>query len=211
MIYWFVAILHSDVPQYITNLDKYIDPSAQLIIGYETAKDVHKQTLGQHIHVAADMDPKIYAKFHDNIHKKKMQLKLKASDGIGKQCGRVKDVRDHEKMLAYCVKDENLYTRNISKEELQRYIDKSFKKSETWEDQVINQIITDVHFPTEPYKVNPGMLDVIKQNIEVIIIDFYRNNSKTKAVPARSYLKKLTVKYLLHYTDVPSLALTYII
>ena len=138
LIFWFVAIEHSEVPQYILDLEKYLDPSAAYLIGMETARGVHKITKGQHIHVAADMSVETYNRFHDNIHKKKLKLLLKAANGCGKQVGRLKDVRDPGLMSIYTCKDKKIISKNIDQAELKKMIDASFPKTETWEQQIQN-------------------------------------------------------------------------
>lgn len=194
-LFWFVAIQHTAVEQYIIDLEKYIDPSGAYLISKETAKGVHKETGGQHIHVAAEMDITTYNKFHDNIHKKKLKLLCKAKDGIGKQVGRTKDVRDQTKFLAYTCKDQNIIYKNIDLKTIQLYISESYPKTETWEEQIINYF--KLHY------VEPDGWDFMAQGfdieqLETLVIKFYIENSKTKAVPTRGYVKKLILRFLMY-------------
>ena len=186
-LFWFVAIKHTEVEEYIKHLDKYLDPSASLIVAKEVATKVHKDTNGEHIHVAAQMDVKTYNKFHNNIHTEQMKLRKKAiKDGGGKQVGRVKDVRNDMRMLAYTVKDENIIYRNIDIKTIQEYIEVSFPKKEDWDNDLIQYIIMN--------QVN----DLNQQELENHIIDFYIK-SKTKPNLTRPKLKQTMLRYYMYH------------
>ena len=186
-LFWFVAIKHSQVEEYINHLDKYLDPSAALIVAKEVANKVHKDTNGEHIHVAAEMDKKTYNKFHNNIHTEQMKLRKKAiKDGGGKQVGRVKDVRDDMRMLAYTVKDENIIYRNIDLKTIQEYIEVSFPKKEDWDNDLIQHIIMN--------QVN----DLNLRELENHILDFYIE-SKSKPNLTSSKLKQIMLRYYMYH------------
>ncbi len=195
-LFWFVAIRHQDVPSYIKHLDKYIDPSAQLIIANETARGVHHQSQGEHIHVAARMGTDTYKLFHNNIHKTQMKLQCRAGGGVGKQVGRIKDVRDHTKFLAYTVKDqrdhpfhgEKLFFRNIDLKTIQEFIEISYPKKEQWD----NDLIDYLKLNTKP-TLYPNL-----DTIETLIINFYIANSKVKRTPTRPKLKAIMLRYLMY-------------
>jgi hypothetical protein len=193
-IFWFVAIKHDQVNNYIKDLEKYIKTNEKYIVGLETAKGVHKETNGEHIHVAATMSVNRYNKLHDAIHKKKMKLQLKAANGVGKQVGRVKVVRDQERALRYCCKDRQTIYKNITKQTIEKYIAESFQKGETWEDQIITKLKLDIDIT----HIDFNNIDNIQMDIELAIIDFYRNNSKQKAVPSGAYIKKLMLRFLMY-------------
>ena len=194
-LFWFVAITHDKVDSYIECLEKYLEPSAAYVVSKETAKGVHKETNGQHIHIAAELDVKTYNLFHDNIHKKKLKLLLKAKDGIGKQVGRTKEVRDQTKFLQYTVKDKNIIYRNIDLKTIQEWIERSYPKTESWEEQII-------HYFKIQYVEPPDWSIVIQgyqiTQLEDLVIQFYIENSKTKAVPTRNYIKRLILRYLMY-------------
>ncbi len=204
-LFWFVAIKHQDVPAYIKHLDKYIDPSAQLIIAKETARGVHHQSQGEHIHVAARMGTDTYKLFHNNIHKTQMKLQCRAGGGVGKQVGRIKDVRDSTKFLAYTVKDQDgfiysdkhkgssgyydkLYFRNIDLKTIQEYIEISYPKKEQWDNDLIDYI--KLHTIEQTY---PNL-----DEIENLMINFYISNSKVKRTPTRQKLKAVMLRYLMY-------------
>lgn len=185
-LFWFVALEHSRQDEYIKHLDKYIDPSASLIVAKEVAKGVHHSTKGQHFHIAADMELETYNKFHRNIHVEQLKLRRKANEKGGKQVGRVKNVRDETKMLSYTVKSDNLYTRNMDLVKLQEYIELSYPKKDDWDNDLIEYLKLNV--------MNNLSLD----DIENKIIDFYITNKKKKLNLTRSKIKQITLRYLMY-------------
>ena len=207
-IFWFVAIKHTDVSGYIIDMEKYLNEDDKYIIGKEVIKNVHKQTNGEHIHVASTMTVENYKKFHDAIHKKKMKLLLKASNGVGKQVGRVKDVRSQERSLRYCVKDKNIIYKNIDLKTIDKYILESFQKTDTWEEQIMNALKYEAHIPLD---INFQNIDLIVNDMQIEIIKFYVENSKQKAVPSRAYMKKLILRFLMYEKTVEHRIINYLI
>lgn len=185
-LFWFVAIEHNRVAEYTNHLMKYLDPSAAYIIAKETARGVHHETKGQHLHIACELDVKTYNKFHKNIHVEQLKLRRKANEKGGKQVGRVHNVRDETKMLAYTVKNENIIYKNIDLKAIQHYIEESYPKKDDWDNDLIQYILLNVQD---------------SQNLEQIedaIIDFYQTNSKKKANLTRVKVKQITLRYLMY-------------
>lgn len=197
--FWFVAIKHIKVNDYIIDLKKYLKTNAKYIVAQETKKNVHKETNGEHIHVAATMSEENFKRFHQNIHQKKLKLQLRAGNGVGKQAGRVKDVKDQVKMLAYTCKDKNLQTQNMTKQEIEELIEKSYPKADTWEDQIMQNIHLHLQMPFAP--IDYCNIDAVSMDIETLIIDHYLQHSKQKAVPSRAYIKKLMLRFLMYEID----------
>lgn len=113
-----------------TDLEGYLDASAAYIVAKEVSKTSHKETNGEHFHVAADMSDKQYDSFRNTILKKKYNLRGKATKDKPRQYGIVKDVRDETKFLHYTVKSQNIIYRNIDLKTIQDYISKSYIKEE---------------------------------------------------------------------------------
>ena len=106
MIFFMVALAHSEIEDFKNNLLQYIDVSGRYLIGMETAPDSHSATGGQHLHIAADMDAKQYDSFRKTILVKKYKLQGQAKDGHARQYGIVRKVRDEMKMMSYSCKDK---------------------------------------------------------------------------------------------------------
>lgn len=194
--FWFVAITHDKVDDYIRHLEKYVDPSSSYIVAKETAKGVHHETNGQHIHVAAQIDDTKYNLLHDNVHKKQLKLKCKAGGGVGKQVGRIKkNIRDETKFLSYTVKDKHIIYENIDLKTIQDYIEKSYPKDDPWEEQIINYFHKQYREPDGWTFILQG-LDT--SQLEDLVIEFYIHKSKSKAVPSKHFIKKLILRYLMY-------------
>lgn len=182
-LFWFVAIHHNRVEEYIKHLKKYITPETSYIIAKEVAKGVHHSTNGEHIHIACEMELDTYNKFHRNIHVEQLKLRRKANEDGGKQVGRVHNVRDELKMLSYTVKSENIIYENIDLKTIQDYIENSYPKKEDWDTAIIDYI--KLHYRGD---------EIL---IEDLIIDYYVQNSK-KRVLSRHKIKQLIVKFLMY-------------
>lgn len=125
---------HDLVPEFQAQLEKYIVWDARYIIAKEVAKGAHKETNGEHIHVAVDMTKKEYDAFRNTVLVKKYNLRGKAEKDLPRQYGIVKNVRNEMKMLSYTVKSKNIIYRNIDLETIQDYIEKSFEKTDNKKD-----------------------------------------------------------------------------
>jgi len=86
----------------------------------------------EHLHFIVEMEEKDYHKFSKRVFKDKFNLRGRATQGAPRQYGKIKKIEDIEKAKAYTVKDGNVRT-NMKQEELQKYLDKSFKKVEKQE------------------------------------------------------------------------------
>jgi len=86
----------------------------------------------EHLHFLVEMEDKDYHKFSKRVFKDKFNLRGRATKGAPRQYGKIKNIEDIEKAKAYTVKDGNVRT-NMKDEDLQKYLDKSFKKVEKQE------------------------------------------------------------------------------
>lgn len=199
--FWMVAIKHENVDDYITDLEKYTDT---YVIGLEIAKGVHKMTNGEHIHIAAKMSKEQYDKLHDNIHKKKLKLLLKGTpESGGKQVGRVNNIRDGARLMSYSLKDEKIKYKNIDLITIQEYIKQSFPKGETWDEQLHSYLKNNYEIPDREGYVD--WKDCLSPTAYYdtapmvnLIIEYYKLNSKQKAVPVTSYVRKIIMRFLLY-------------
>lgn len=198
LLFWFVSIRHTEVTDYIAELDKYIDSSAGLLIAKEVAKNSHKTTNGEHIHVAADMSVELYNKFHDNIHKKKLKLVLKATNGVGKQVGRIKNVETQEGILTYMCKDKNIIYRNMDQTDIKRYIENSFPKTESWDQQIQDYLGLNHNMDVDTFNGDGNEYDI--DQLDSLVIQFYLDFSKQQAVPTRNFIRKMVLRFMMYPT-----------
>lgn len=202
--FWFACVRHDTVPAYLKKLEQYIDASASYVCGMETAKGVHHATNGEHIHMAAQIDAPTFKRFHLNYHVGQLKLKLKAADGIAKQYGEIKKekIRDQLKFLAYTVKDNNIIYKNIDLKTIQTYIDVSFPKTETWENDIIEwlKVTYDPHALFTPVLKHTNGVEYWNETtkIEHLIIQYYITNSKKKSIPVRNTIRRMVSRYLMY-------------
>ena len=210
--FWFVAIKHSQFDTYLKHLDKYLDTTAGLLISQEIAsKGIHKETDGEHLHIAAQITPEKYKLLHLNVHTQQLKLVLKAKNGIGKQVGKISPdkVRDETAFMTYCCKDDKVYTRNMDLEKVQEYISNSFKKKENWDEDIINYIKTT--YDNQPlYTQNiicfgaesesPTFIPYHNETtkLEHLVIQYYIDNSKKESIPTRNCIRRLVARYLMY-------------
>lgn len=124
---FFAHIPHCHIDEIINKLiaDDYVD---RYLIGLEVADSV-----GQHMHFVikylyeSDRD-KWYHAF-SKWFKGRYNLSGRAYKNKAKQYGKVKDIRDLEKMETYTVKDKNVRS-NYSDEEIKLLISKSYEKED---------------------------------------------------------------------------------
>lgn len=154
----------------------------QYLISKETALGVHHETQGQHFHVCAQMTDLDYQKLMKNV-KDKYKLSGRATNGVGKQYGKIKDIKNNIKLLAYCIKDGD-YVTNIPPEQLEEIkkysytvdeeaANKKTKKTKDWVELVANHIIE--KYPNKQWDLdNPRDMN----QFEDIIFDHLGKNAK---------------------------------
>ena len=113
-------------------------PQAQYLLTGEIATGSHKHSDGEHIHcywrVPNDTDTGYDA--IRNAVKRKFKLVGKATDGVGRQYGKILKLRDAEKLKIYMLKEQNMdmvRTNYINTDDLLRYMLKSYKKEQNKE------------------------------------------------------------------------------
>ena len=141
----FMAVLpHSLSQEIVEKLTSY--PSTEgYIIAMETAQGSHSETNGEHFHFVVQMSPDDYNKLCNTFFKNKHKLRGRALKDKPRQYGRVKNIQDLDKMMAYTCKDANIIS-NLTDEQLDKYINMSFKKQvdRNLEDDIIEFIQKDI-------------------------------------------------------------------
>jgi len=126
---FFFAVKHEHGDFLLETLQKY--DIGKYLMSAEVAKDgKHKETDGEHFHFYVHMFPKDYDSYAKRIITK---FKLRAGKGhvvkggTGRQYGKVNEIKNHERMQIYTVKDGNVRT-NFTDEELGKLKEQSFEK-----------------------------------------------------------------------------------
>ena len=190
--FFYAQLLHSEIDNIIKYLVRYMDEGAKYIIGMEISPNTHKETKGQHMHFACQMDDKQYDAFRHTVFTNTYKLRGRASKDLPRQFGQIKQVRDETKFLAYTVKDKNIRTNIIDEDEIRQYIEASYPKVEkkSKEEEIMEHLLT--HKPElklEPY--DPYNIDF--EGIEKCILRYYMSNGQRLC---KSQLKNLTLTYL---------------
>ena len=81
----------------------------------------------EHIHGIVFMDDKQYDKVQ-RVFREKWKLNGSAQSGKTKEYGRVRKIKDRNKMLMYTVKDQNIVTSENWDIDLEKYIEASYQK-----------------------------------------------------------------------------------
>jgi len=184
--------------QITTDLEKYLDSSASYIIALETCA-AHSETHGQPYHILADMNQQQYDKFRKTILVNKMHLSGQARNGIGRQYGRIKNIRDETKLMSYTLKNNNIIYKNIDLKTIQESYEKSYirSKSKDFVQGCMEFLLTIDHMNMQE-GLNPSVASIDYTSIEKSIVTYYSDETIGKPV-SRSALKSLTTRYLMYY------------
>ncbi len=192
MKFFFLAIKHEHKDQLWEYLQNYLHPSARIVMAWETSQTAHKETNGEHFHIACDMSDNTYEAFKKTIILKQFKLRGQARDGIGRQYGLIseKKLRDETKFLTYTIKNNNYTFRNIDLETLQQLYSQSYIKDEkVSEDQLVCDYLLDNRIEHQVQHIN-------YENIERFILMHYMNKGKRLC---KSRLKILAIEYMMNH------------
>ena len=146
-----------------------------------------------HFHFLVETDEQTYTNFRKRVFIDRYKLRGQAKEGKPRQYGKVKDIKDLEKMLAYTVKDQDIRS-NLDDETISNAIDKSFKKEKP---KLLKEKML--------YYVEKQMIEstVNEKTIKLAIIDFCINEHidirksivDTYHLYFRQYTKNKKAKY----------------
>ena len=123
---FFCALYHSNDFQLKSLWSEYTSQMGRYVISKEISDGTHTETAGEHYHFCAEMTPQLYHTICKRIFKDTFNLRGQARGGP-KQYGKVTQIRDITRMIAYCLKDGDFVT-NIPYDEIIQYKKVSFKK-----------------------------------------------------------------------------------
>ncbi len=197
MKFFFLALPHSYKDQLWEYLNNYLHPDARLVMAWETSQFAHKESNGEHFHIACDMSDNTYEAFKKTIIIKQFKLKGQARDGIGRQYGLIseKKVRDETKFLTYTLKNNNYIFRNFELEDLQNLYSRSYIKDiEKSLDQKVCEYLLQFELQFEKTQDGIDMIDIDKIE-EYILVYFMKDHKRL----CKSRLKILTIEYIMNY------------
>lgn len=227
--FFFAAIKHEYKEDIIKSLDKYITDDTSYLISMETTNGAHSDTNGEHFHFAVSGFEEKYDSFRKWILVKQFGLRGQATAGKPRQYGKIKAnaIRDETKFLAYMCKDysldnNNIIYKNLLKDNLLEYIEKSYKKTEkltseqmiTW---YLDDVLEDGELYVKQYQNERRWIDsehpvidhvpIVKYIIQYYIDDKEKVISKSKVdyyvkmyiQRSPRYCKDAKIRYFLDY------------
>ena len=203
MIGFFIALEHSFKDELLKDIEGYLDTSASYILVMETVKDKHSETKGQHFHFVGDMTDQQYDSFRKTVIVNKFKRQGVAKNGIGRQYGKVKKIRDEMKLLQYTVKDQNIIYKNIDLKTIQELIQGSYKKEDRlfpFEELMAHLKENSPRYYNKRSGEYHQHIDCDFRLIETDIIKFYLEHSKCEKIITKSQLKSITTRYLMYYS-----------
>lgn len=198
MIFFLIALEHSEIHNLQKSIKQYLDISAGYVIAMETAKGVHSESNGQHFHICAQMTEKQYDSFRKSILVRKYQLRGQAKKDLPRQYGKIKDVRDETKFLAYTVKDKNIIYENIDTDIIKKALEQSYTKpnKKSFEEELMEHLKSKRNVFIQIFSENGGT-DINPYKIEELILIYCMHN--TDKVVSLSKMQYYTNLYLQQY------------
>lgn len=120
---FFLALKHSEEKWLRETMLRHC--FGKYLYSLETTTEAHAETDGQHFHFVCEMNLTQYHNFMKNI-KDKYKLSGVAKNGMARQYGKLKEIKDTSRLFAYCMKDGN-YKTNLDDDILQKLKEISFK------------------------------------------------------------------------------------
>ena len=184
--------------QIVEDLEKYLDASACYLIGLETAPKAHPLTKGQHYHIFCDMTKQNYEKFRKTILVNKMNLTGQARNGVGRQYGIVKHIKDETKMMSYTLKSNNIIYKNFDLKTIQDSYSESYqtKSPKCFVDEIMAYLLTIDFYKMEGEITPVPVIDF--ELLEQSIVVYYIDNDIGKPV-SKATLKSLGTRYLMYH------------
>ena len=139
-------------------LKGYIEIESRYLIAHEISGVTKKS----HFHFVVEMHIDEYTKFRDAVIKKHYKL----SKG---QYGKVNNIRDVNKLLSYCLKDDGERRTNLQPDQVEEYLKKAFKRPE--EKDHIEACLE--RMSSMPYQYQYTDTDILCKKI--CILEYFKN------------------------------------
>lgn len=132
---FFCALAKTELNTLENYIKQYInDPSSNYLITHEVSKTAHIETQGSHFHLYIDGSFN-YDAFRKTVLVKYYSLQGQARNGVGRQYGKIKDIRNVIEYCRYCCKDqdedyivETCRYRGYTSQDIINFIHESYKK-----------------------------------------------------------------------------------
>lgn len=190
----FMAAIKHEHREYVMETLKEYDIGAYLV-SFETAKDSHKETNGEHIHFLVQMTIKDYNAYSKRVFIKKFALRGKAAKDKPRQYGKVQKIESIDRMAAYTLKDGNIES-NMSQAQLDAYREISHQRDDerTLQDALFDYMkeCLDKHFYNHEYEINHDHVSF--RLLALFVYDYFKKEK------INAYLSKIKIeKYVRTY------------
>ena len=142
----------------------------------------------EHYHFLVEMTSKDYHLFSERIFRKHYKLRGRASKGQARQYGKLKEIRDFERLKAYTMKEGNIRT-NMSEEDLAYAREISFSKNEKIDlrEKMLNTLkngsIEDMRIQAIKILAEiGGNFRPTRSAIDGLVIEYYTRNKRYEKV-----------------------------
>lgn len=148
-----------------------------------------------HFHIIFEGTEKIYTNFSKRLIEK-FKLRGKSKEGKGRQYGKVKVIKDIDKMMSYTLKNEK-YRTNMETDKIQELLEKSFVKKENESKKLFDRCLAKIieRFGQEDPR-NNGLEYEWKEIYRKNIIQIVLEETKEDFYFTRSFIEKLLLIYL---------------
>ena len=142
----------------------------------------------EHYHFLVEMTAEDYHLFSERVFRKKYKLRGRASKGQARQYGKLKEIRDFERLKAYTMKEGNIRT-NMSEEDLANAREISFSKNEKIDlrEKMLNALknssIEDMRIQAIKILAEiGGNFRPTRSAIDGLVIEYYTRNKRYEKV-----------------------------
>lgn len=190
---FFLAVRHCYAPK----LQELLQFPSHFLVTQEVSATTHKETQGEHFHILFVGDDVLYRKLINTI-KKHFPLQGVAKNGVPRQYGKVRDLRDPFRMASYMLKQGKSYSTDFPDSTISTLKETSFEKSqdlERSERETICAILDEKMLPqpTDSIDYINHSVYALPLEVKTIIIETYRST------PTFKYLTSHRLKYLTQY------------
>lgn len=200
-----ISYHHKHKDQVLTDIERYADPSAGIMICLETStkQDTHKRFQGEHYHVCVE-EPFDWKNYRNTILVNHYKLNGKAKKDMPTEYMKSHEVRDEQTYKIYMVKDknENNIYKNIDIKTIQDYIARSYKKEDrrSFFDELMNHlVILNDSFIIPPH-INESNFKISYGRIESECIQFIADKGKeTNMSATKSKIKSFVTQFLMYH------------
>lgn len=186
-IAFFLALKFSSFDEIQQKVKQYIEPDSSYLVVGEKSPDTHQQTNGEHFHFLVNFSEKSYKNFTKHFIEK-YKLRGSAKDGKSRQYGKIKKIKDLERLHQYMLKDlstDNPIFTNYENDEIDAWAAKSFKKEskknylDSMSDKLTKSVLASKPDPSTTLGIS---MDSLQFHLFLIHLEEQKSHDSKKAI-----------------------------